>query len=202
MIRYSEIRDDLHTGDIVLFSGNGFISKGIRFTTRSQWSHVGMVWRIPSEDMLLLAESTSIGKVSDYELKKLKKGVQIVSLKQKIATYNGDVAVRRLTADITSAQLSSIAAFRREVEDVPYEHDKIELIRSAYDGFGGQNVEDLSSLFCSEYTAEFYQRMQLLPEDIPSNEYTPSDFSSEKKLPLLRGELALEIFLKENGHVL
>ena len=38
----------------------------------------------------------------------------------------------------------------------------------------------MSSLFCSELLAEAYQRMLLLSEDMPSNEYTPADWSEEK----------------------
>jgi hypothetical protein len=41
----------------------------------------------------------------------------------------------------------------------------------------GINKEDLSSLFCSELVAEAYQKMGLLTEQLPSNEYIPKDFS-------------------------
>jgi hypothetical protein len=72
----------------------------------------------------------------------------------------------------------------------PYEKDKLELIKAAYDGPLGHNEEDLSSLFCSELVAEAYQKMGLLrepPKGLPSNEYTPKDFSEKKGLVLEKG---------------
>jgi hypothetical protein len=70
---------------------------------------------------------------------------------------------------------------RKELSRKPYERSQIELLKAAYDGFGGASSgEDLSSLFCSELVAEGYQAMGLLPEfpaGLPSNEYTPIDFS-------------------------
>lgn len=42
-MKYSDIRHNLCTGDIVLFSGAGMVSNVIKWATRSKWSHVGMV---------------------------------------------------------------------------------------------------------------------------------------------------------------
>ena len=47
MKKYEDIRENLKTGDIVLFSGKGGISHGIKLVTNSKWSHVGMVLRLP-----------------------------------------------------------------------------------------------------------------------------------------------------------
>lgn len=76
-----------------------------------------------------------------------------------------------------------------------YEQDQIELIKAAYDGPLGRNSEDLTSLFCSELVAEAYQRLGLLSEEKPSNEYTPAEFSEKRQLKLLKGSLGKEIFL-------
>ena len=43
MLTYEEIRGELKTCDILLFSGKGAISHGIKLFTFSKWSHVGMV---------------------------------------------------------------------------------------------------------------------------------------------------------------
>jgi len=58
----------------------------------------------------------------------------------------------------------------------------LELLKSAYDGPFGKNEEDLSSLFCSELVAEAYQRLGLLTEGTPSNEFTPADFGGDINL--------------------
>ncbi len=73
----------------------------------------------------------------------------------------------------------------------------MELVKAAYDGPFGRNTEDLSSLFCSELVAEAYQRLGLLSEAKPANEYTPADFSEKKELQLLAGTLGNEIIIKD-----
>ena len=88
-------------------------------------------------------------------------------------------------------------ALRREVAGREYEQDTLELIKAAYDGPFGHNEEDISSLFCSELVAEAYQRLGLLSEEKPSNEYTPADFSEKRDIALLAGSLGPEIVIKD-----
>jgi hypothetical protein len=80
--------------------------------------------------------------------------------------------------------VKALNTFRHEVSGRKYETNKIELLKAAYEGIFGENKEDLSSLFCSELVAEAYQKMGLLTEELPSNEYIPKDFSEEKSLRL------------------
>jgi hypothetical protein len=201
---YNEIRGSLTTGDIVLFSGNGRISTGIKWMAKSDWSHVGMVLILQEWNMVLLWESTKLDNIKDVIDGKAKKGVQLVALSDRISTYNGKVAVRRLKVDGKEGMKKPLMKFREEVKNKPYERDMIELLKSAYDGPMGENVEDLSSLFCSELVAEAYQRMDLLhgpPRGPQSNEYTPREFSSEnKELGLLKeATLGDEIFIKKGS---
>jgi len=80
----------------------------------------------------------------------------------------------------------ALAVRRKELWCKPYERSEAELLKAAWDGIGGASRgEDLSSLFCSELVAEAYQAMGLLPEwpkGLPSNEYTPMDFSDRRTL--------------------
>lgn len=57
---YNDIRPFVQTGDIVAFGGRGgFISWGIQFVTRSDYSHVAIVRRTEN-DRIVLMESTSL----------------------------------------------------------------------------------------------------------------------------------------------
>jgi surface antigen len=59
---YNGLRPYIQTGDIVAFGGKGgFISRGIQFVTRSQYSHVAIVRRTEA-DRVVLMESTSLLK--------------------------------------------------------------------------------------------------------------------------------------------
>lgn len=181
MASYTEIRDDLQTGDIILFSGNGIFSAGIKRYTHSDWSHVGMVLRLEEWKMVLLWESTVRG-IKDIKSGSVKNGVQLVALSERLAGYNGEFAVRHLAVERTQAMNQSLMDCRDKLKNKLYEQNMLELIKAAYDGPYGENTEDLSSLFCSELVAEAYQAMGLLKEPAQngkaSNEYTPHDFSS------------------------
>ena len=193
---YDNIRDTLDTGDLLLYSGVGPVSMSIRLVTRSKWSHIGVVVRPKDFDMVCVLQSTTLSKVKDTVSNREIEGVQINLLSDSLDSYKGAVAVRKLNVERTDDMRNTISDFRREVHGRPYEERKMELLKSAYDFFGGANEEDLSSLFCSELVAELYQRIGLLDEDKPSNEYIPKDFVGN--IPLL-GSATLSdlIYIKE-----
>ncbi|QDU32582.1 hypothetical protein KS4_06160 [Poriferisphaera corsica] len=195
-VNYSVIRDVLRTGDLVLFSGKGGMSAGIKWGTMSQWSHVGMVVRLDGFDFVGLWESTTLSDVADVESGEKRKGVQLVALRERLNRYQGEVAIRRLEGiEIGEKELAGLMAFKGEMNGRGYESNLFELVRSAYDGPMGRNEEDLSSVFCSELVAEAYQRMGLLGEEKASNEYTPADFGQDRFLTLLAGRLSDEILI-------
>lgn len=195
---YRELRNELDTGDIVLFSGKGHLSAGIKWFTGSGWSHVGMVLRKPADDMIFLWESTTLSNLRDVEDGRAKRGVQLVLLSQRLQTYDGDIAIRRLIDVDRAAFKEPLEEFRGEVRDRPYEKSRLDLVRSAYTSWFDAGREDLSSLFCSELVAETYQRMGLLhepPQGKASDNYCPRDFASDGKhgdLRLLNGRLEPE----------
>jgi len=100
----------------------------------------------------------------------------LVPLSSRLATYKGEVGIRRIGKPLTMDQLTALRLFRHEIKNRPYEKDYIELIKSVYDGPFGQNTQYLTSLFCSELFAEACIRMMLITDEEPSNEYTPADF--------------------------
>lgn len=196
MQAYENLRPSLKTGDVVLFSGKGGISTGIKWFTNSKWSHVGMVLKLTEWDAVMLWESTTLSDIADVESGKERKGVQIVPLSERVRKYKGEVSIRLLDIERTPEMLKELSLLRSEIKGRPYEKDKIELIKAAYDGPFGANKEDLSSLFCSEMVAEAYQRMGLLSEKKSSNEYTPKDFADAGKMKLLKGKLGSEIVIE------
>lgn len=193
-MRYQDIRNQLKTGDIILFSGKGGISHGIKFFTLSKWSHVGMVYKIEdpldAKGSVFCWESTMLADLNDADTGRLTMGVQRIELSERLErcfASGYEISIRPLSNPLTDDMVRALNDFRHEVSGRPYEKDKIELLNAAYDGLFGENKEDLSSLFCSELVAEAYQRMKLLTEITPSNEYTPKDFSTEKWLNLELG---------------
>ncbi len=181
-MNYEEIAPTLNTGDVVLFGfgGKGPISNTIKRFTFSMWSHVGMVLRSEDIGLNLMIESTTLSNVRDIDSGDFREGVQVVSLIDRLNLYTGDVGFRRMeNVARTREMIAVIVGLRREFRGREYEQSKLELIRSVYDGPFGSNVEDLSSLFCSELVAEMWQSIGWLPQDPPSNEYNPANFAGD-----------------------
>ncbi len=192
MVKYDKIRSKLQTGDIVLFSGKGGLSTGIKWFTASRWSHLGMVVRPTDFDVVLLWEASPITDIKDFMTGKVHKGVRLVALSERIQTYEGEICIRHLSVERKPKMLKALNRLREDLKNRPFETDVIELLKSAWEGPFGQNEPDLSSLFCSELVAEAYQHMGLLDKHKPSNEYTPRDFSEEGQLKLIKGRLGKE----------
>jgi hypothetical protein len=189
---YERVREQLKTGDLLLFSGKSTISNVIKLFSGGKWSHIGMVLRLDSfGDTVLLWESTTLTDVKDIETGVRTKGVQLVALSQRLQDYDGEINLRQLNKKLSDAQFNKLADCRKQLSRKPYERSEAELLKAAYDGlFGNSKGEDLSSLFCSELVAEAYQCMGLLddwPKGLPSNEYTPLDFSEKRGIKLNGG---------------
>lgn len=174
-----EFLNSLDTGDILLFSGNTLFSKAIKLVTRSHWSHIGMV--LKDDDGLLYCFESDNEPIKDIP----EIGVRKVPLKYKIETYDGEIAIRMLEVPELKQTIlrEEIKQLCNQFKNIPYEKHFLELIKSAYDGPFGENKEDLTSIFCSELIASIYQKCGLLNWDIPSNEYTPANFSITNLTP-------------------
>ena len=188
---YADVRDDLKTGDLVLFSGSTFFSSVIKWAIGGKWSHVGVVVRSPQlPERVLLWESTRLADLADVETGRAASGVQLVFLSARLARYAGEFKLRQLDRPVTPEMEQAFAKRRSELSGRPYELEKLELLEAAVDSwFRALKEERLNSLFCSELVAEAYQAMGLLPEPpdgLPSCEYTPRDFA-RRSVKLLRG---------------
>ena len=131
---YDINRHNFDTGDIVLSSGRGAVSQGIKRFTFSRWSHVGMIIWSEELDALLIWESTTLSGVPDLASGQLVQGVQLVLLSQRVAMYDGEMAVRRLKlpdgrdpADF----VAPLTVLRNQLRGRMYEESNLELIRSA-----------------------------------------------------------------------
>ena len=228
---YGYLRDRIVTGSIVLFSGNGPVSNLIKVGqgmaghghATAMWTHVGIAYRDPITGALLLLESTSLSAGEDILTGTIRSGVQLVSMSTRVAEYDGLVAVRIPTHGPSDEQVLAMAAKMNEFRGRPYEQSKKDLVDAVFDRFGqGDDIEDLSSLFCSELVAEILQAMRWIdeyqtdeaptkrfqyiwplcawrhPDVRPSDEWVPADFASSGLM--LRGRtLAMPISLMVSG---
>lgn len=77
--KYKDVRTQINSGDILLCSGNSYMSKKIRQVTESKWSHVGfLVWINSPEKHLMVMESVE------------SLGVRMMPFSNYLDNYNGD----------------------------------------------------------------------------------------------------------------
>ena len=168
---YDQLRTRLRSGDIVLFSATGFISRMIRLVTRSKWSHVGVVYRPDPNGTVFVYESTTMSK---------RRGVQTTDLKGRVMRYQGRIAIRTLEGvERTDKHYQAMDVVRDMMRGKDYERSFAELTRSVFGKFGFYQKQDNSSQFCSELVANVLQGMALLRLRRTPNSYTPADFAKQ-----------------------
>ena len=184
---YKEIRSNLSTGDLVLFSGESFLSQVIQRFSGSKHSHIGMAIVSEEWDSVMLWESTTLSNIKNASGQRTK-GVQLVSLSTRLQTYDGQVAVRHISPKATPSDCRVLRSLRRELQGRPYEESKIDLALAAMPWLPfSYGEEDLSSCFCSEIVAEGYQRVKWIGDERPSDRYDPGDFGEGGIVKLLDG---------------
>ncbi|HYL37830.1 MAG TPA: hypothetical protein VEV17_18085 [Bryobacteraceae bacterium] len=205
VVKFSELKPKLDTGDLFLFSANFLISRIIQVVTHSAYSHVGMVARYPDADgKLCFWECTTFNQLVDKADHELHSGVRLVSLDKLLAIYAnyvpGGFSVRLLKADRTPDFREAFANYVKLVDARPIANDLAMMARWMSGKMLSLTATD-SSFFCSQLIAETYQRVGLLPEHRPPNAYAPKDFSMQNtNLQLLSGAtLSEEIFVEWDG---
>lgn len=186
----------LQTGDIVLFAGRGIVSATIRLFTRSHWSHVGMVVRLPGHDQPMLLESSSLSDSPDILAGRPVAGVGIVLLMKRVQDYEGQVAVRRRTgAPLGPSQQKLVTRLVMRLAHRPYKNYLLAIMRDLLTGFCLR--PNRASLFCSELVAEIYCRLGWLSRQARTTNYVPGHFGSAR-FRLNQGALDQPCWLKSS----
>ena len=178
-MKYEDIRSDLKSGDVLLFSGRGLASWLIRLRTWSDISHVGMVYKIGQNVMVW--ESTKLTG---------KDGVQISLLSVRGKRYKGKIQVRPLHTRRDNKFYRTFDEVRKETKGVKYERHWWELWGSV--AFW-KNKVCLIYIFCSELLGYIFKRWGLFKRNFPENELAPVDFT--KKSKKVTGELCMGTWL-------
>lgn len=189
------------TGDLILFSGQGGMSRLIKCATFSPWSHVGIVLRIPdssrfkwegkgkNRENLYLFHSYNKEFEIDVISGEMKEGVQLNVLRDAIETYrkNGGRAFLR-----TAPRSFEDSVPKKKFMDWMIYSSHKQYEKSYYNLASSQvdccclpcfrNTGDNSSYFCSELVRDALSRLgdeklRLCLGEYP-DEFTPVDLSS------------------------
>jgi hypothetical protein len=173
----------IETGDIFTFVGaiEKSYQMAIKWFTASPVSHVGICYK-NNDGQVFLMEASRVGFINTD----LHEIIHKYSKKYPLMIY------RKLEVERTKQFYKNFENFVETHKDKEYTPIKtkeglLELIKSAvdirvplYKKDIFHNKEDVSTLFCSELVAVAFNAMGILELDdyIPSNEYTPADFSN------------------------
>ncbi|MCX7634346.1 MAG: transporter substrate-binding domain-containing protein, partial [Syntrophales bacterium] len=202
-VDYEEASLRFQTGDIVLFKGLT-LDRDQQPRPSENWTHTGIIVKMPGHEEDLLWESTPLENIPDRILGYRKGGPQLVSLRERLLTYETDVyAWRPLRVARSPEMIRALFRYIYEFHRLPFPR-QIEVIRRVIQTRfflrWWPRKPLYGNIFCSELVAESYIRMGLLPETPPPSSYLPLDFSEARQLPLLKGaSFGREILLRIQG---
>jgi hypothetical protein len=183
----------LKTGDLLVCDDLqhddwGLFSWVIKFFTKSDYSHVGMVVVDPEMTNPALKGAyvwtSGTSDVPDAEDGKKKFGVQFVELEEFIKTYGGKIYLRRLKCE-SEEQYHKIFNIDvlREIHQVVYNKPYDVVVADWIEAYCQKDLkpQKTSRFWCSALIGYIYTKLTLLKSDLDWSILTPSFFSNENK---------------------
>jgi hypothetical protein len=179
--------NNLNTGDILLFSpdksSNYFfriLDLGIRYFTKSEFTHVAMVLKNPTFihnnlKGLYIWESSWEG-TPDPQDDKIKLGVQITPLHEFLDTYKGKIYVRKLKKGNNLITIDKLQDIHKIVYDKPYDYMPKDWINAInrYDS----EPQKTSRFWCSALVCFILSKLGFVNKSLDWSLIRPSDLSS------------------------
>ena len=188
---YEELRGELKNGDVLICSGNGFFSTMIQKTTKSDWSHVGLILCLEEIDRVMLLESVESIGVRTVRLSKYLESYS----KDSGQPYGGGLAVIRYENFenlVDKESLKDLAQFAVDNFGYPYDNDEIAKIAarilSSKIGFEEDELEKIKpdrEFICSEYVARCYEKAGVEIRWNKLGFIAPSDFAKDENFKLV-----------------
>lgn len=179
---------NLKTGDLILCDDLGYKDWGlfswfIKFMTKSDFSHVGMIVKDPDftdppmKGIYVWMSGTSY--FPDAEDNTMKFGVQFVPYHEYVTTYTGKLYIRKFHSErydeiFTSEKLKKI---HQAVYNKPYDTVIADWIEAYCKK--DPHPQKTNRFVCSAFVGYIFTKLTLLPEDTDWSILCPSYFSSE-----------------------
>ena len=188
-----EMSCKLKPGDLLLcddleYKSWGLLSWLIKFATKSDFSHVGMIVVDPEfTDVSLKGTyvwTSGISDVPDPEDNTKKFGVQFVPYDHFIKTYSGKIYVRRIEFE-NIEEYKKIFNFEKlkEIHKVVYDKPYDIVVTDWIEAYCKKDPhpQKTSRFFCSAFIGYIYTKLSLLDAGLDWSILYPSYFSSENK---------------------
>ena len=163
-ISKEELLDQAQTGDLLFFSGDTVGEKVVKWWTKCQWSHVGMVFR--SGSAVLLWE-VDVGQTP-------REGPRVIKLDEKMDRYGGVKVGGWKKRDVpldNKALTTAMAPLLGKKMDTVMSKWMFANVPSVYKLLKSDN-----KIFCSEGMCETLKNIGDIPEDVVCGGMSPKDF--------------------------
>ena len=190
---FAEMKKTLKTGDLLLcddlqYNSWGLFSWVIKFMTKSDFSHVGMIVVDPEfTDVPLKGTfvwTSGISDVPDPEDRTKKFGVQFIPFDHFIQTYGGKIYSRRIEFKNDEEYRKIFNMDRlREIHGVVYDKPYDIIVADWIEAYCKKdpNPQKTSRFFCSALIGYIYTKLGLLDHNLDWSILYPSFFSTENK---------------------
>jgi hypothetical protein len=201
--QWSDLVDDMQTGDLILFSGVSTESEWIKLFTGGQFSHSTMIYRPdPSQPPLMWQEAPE-AIVHDPHTGTSHGGAQLGDAKKatvEINTTYGDVPYYvKLNWDRPATLDATMLKVLTQYEETPFGTVLQMALNYALGHLYGQATEQ-DAIYCAELVALSFQACGVLDGSHPANWYSPNSFGASPidPIPWLDGasvDVPVEILL-------
>lgn len=185
---YNKYSKEFKTGDLLLFNNDhllsptGIFSYLIKFFTKSDWSHIGMIVKDPEFTDVKLPKGlylwqSSLESFPDAEQHKIKLAVQLSPLDEMIQNFNGIVEWRALDSGNITITNEHLKEIHKLVHSKKYDLNPIDWIEAYIES--SINPKKVNRFFCSALVARIYSYLNLIDPNINWSIIRPSSFSSE-----------------------
>lgn len=183
----------LKTGDLLVcddlqHDNWGLFSWLIKYFTKSDYSHVGLIVVDPEMTNPALKGTyvwtSGTSDVPDAEDDKKKFGVQFIEFEEFLKTYGGKIYLRRLKCE-SEEQYHKIFNINvlREIHQVVYDKPYDVVVADWIEAYCQKDnkPQKTSRFWCSALIGYIYTKLTLLRSDLDWSILTPSFFSNENK---------------------
>lgn len=146
---YDDARAQLETGDLLVASGRYLFSRLVRWGTRSQASHVGVIYRVAEADRVLVLESVEV------------QGFRFAPLSTMVTgphAYRGEIVVLRLKGSVRAEGVRAASQWGLDQLAKPYAYAKVAYLalRLLMPRLGWWPKPRPDAYICSEAAAKWY----------------------------------------------
>lgn len=196
------LKNEIKTGDVLLFQGARFLSQLVMCGTNSSFSHTGVA--IVYDDGVYVCHATpNPGKLPSRGSTDVKNGIMITRLEDELSSgWYTDCMTRSLLKELGPEEGVQLKGFAEKNIGTPYEDDMAELTLAGVDCFccgvdichvnrccccSSKSDEDRSkTIFCSEWVMKCYIEIGVLNKKKDLNE------AQERKLGELKRRVTHE----------